>query len=149
MPLQWPGKKATSPSGWAIPAKASIYLWLGVVQDKRHYIKGLPPGYEVTQELRYAEKLRINPPITIFYGEKHVSIKNSFNKNKLLISYIRLDNVIMVHATDDAILVGKRRTKSFVIDTAFQIFGFIMKNIARLIEELESNVPSIKTKRRK
>ncbi|CAH0716714.1 unnamed protein product, partial [Brenthis ino] len=69
--LKWPGKKATSPSGWAIPAKLSVYMWLGILQDKKHYIDGLPIGYEISQEIKNAEKPRANPPITMFYAEKH------------------------------------------------------------------------------
>lgn len=62
------------PSGWSIPAKISVYLWLGILQDKPHYIDGLPEGYEVSSELRNADKLRSNAPATIFYAEKHVSV---------------------------------------------------------------------------
>ncbi|XP_014369899.2 otoferlin-like [Papilio machaon] len=69
--LRWPGKKATTPSGWAIPAMVRVYLWLGVLQDKKHYIDNLPVGYEVSSELRNADKLRSNAPNTIFYAEKH------------------------------------------------------------------------------
>ncbi|XP_026730449.1 otoferlin-like isoform X2 [Trichoplusia ni] len=69
--LKWPGKKSTTPSGWSIPAKISVYLWLGFLQDKKHYIDGLPQGYEVSSELRNADKLRSNAPSTIFYAEKH------------------------------------------------------------------------------
>lgn len=75
--LQWPGKKASTPSGWAIPAKISVYLWLGVLQDKKHYIDTLPKGYELSSELRNADKLRSNAPSTIFYGEKHVRLNSS------------------------------------------------------------------------
>ncbi|KAJ0183679.1 hypothetical protein K1T71_000102 [Dendrolimus kikuchii] len=69
--LKWPGKKASPPSGWAIPAQISVYVWLGLLQDKKHYIDGLPPGYEVSSELRNADKLRSNAPSAIFYAEKH------------------------------------------------------------------------------
>ncbi|XP_047040376.1 otoferlin-like [Helicoverpa zea] len=69
--LKWPGKKSASPSGWSIPAKISVYLWLGILQDKKHYIDGLPQGYELSSELRNADKLRSNAPSTIFYAEKH------------------------------------------------------------------------------
>ncbi|CAH0402078.1 unnamed protein product [Chilo suppressalis] len=69
--LKWPGKKAASPNGWSIPAKMKVYLWLGLLQDKKHYIDGLPQGYEVSSELRNADKLRSNAPSTIFYAEKH------------------------------------------------------------------------------
>ncbi|XP_063373180.1 otoferlin-like [Cydia amplana] len=69
--LKWPGKKASSPSGWTIPAKISIYLWLGILHDKKHYIDGLPQGYELSSEIRNADKLRSNAPSAIFYAEKH------------------------------------------------------------------------------
>ncbi|CAK1588293.1 unnamed protein product [Parnassius mnemosyne] len=69
--LKWPGKKATTSSGWTIPAMIRIFLWLGVLQDKKHYIDGLPQGFEISSELRNAEKLRSNAPNTIFYATKH------------------------------------------------------------------------------
>ncbi|KAI8430629.1 hypothetical protein MSG28_000832 [Choristoneura fumiferana] len=72
----WPGKKASSPSGWNIPAKISVYLWLGVLQDKKHYIDGLPQGYELSLEIRNADKLRSNAPAVIFYAEKHNAKRN-------------------------------------------------------------------------
>lgn len=75
--LQWPGKKASTPSGWAIPAQISVYLWLGLLQDKKHYIDTLPKGYELSSELKNADKLRSNAPPNIFYGEKHVRFKRS------------------------------------------------------------------------
>ncbi|XP_053624309.1 otoferlin-like isoform X2 [Plodia interpunctella] len=69
--LKWPGKKASTPSGWSIPAKLNVYLWLGHLQDKKHYIDGLPQGYELSYELRNADKLRSNAPSVIYYAEKH------------------------------------------------------------------------------
>ncbi|CAG9137571.1 unnamed protein product [Plutella xylostella] len=56
--LKWPGKKAAAPSGWTIPAKIYVYFWLGVLSDKKHYIEGLPQGFEYSSELRNADKLR-------------------------------------------------------------------------------------------
>ncbi|CAG4962252.1 unnamed protein product [Parnassius apollo] len=69
--LKWPGKKASTPRGWTIPAMIRVYLWLGILQDKKHYIDGLPHGFEISSEIRNAEKLRSNAPNTIFYAEKH------------------------------------------------------------------------------
>lgn len=71
--FQWPGKKAAAPSGWTIPAKIYVYFWLGVLSDKKHYIEGLPQGFEYSSELRNADKLRSSAPSGIFYAEKHVS----------------------------------------------------------------------------
>ncbi|XP_047543400.1 otoferlin-like [Vanessa atalanta] len=70
--MKWPGKRASLPSGWAVPAKVNVYLWLGVVQDKKHYIDGLPQGFEYNNELKNADKLRSNAPTSIYYIEKHV-----------------------------------------------------------------------------
>nr|XP_034839510.1 otoferlin-like [Maniola hyperantus] len=69
--LKWPGKKASLPSGWAIPAKISIYTWLGVLQDKKHFIDNLPIGYEHNSEIKNAEILRAHPPSALFYAERH------------------------------------------------------------------------------
>ncbi|XP_041986381.1 otoferlin [Aricia agestis] len=69
--LKWPGKKASTPSGWSIPAKISIYLWMGHLNDKVHYTEGLPPGYEVNLGIKSAEKSRVSPPASIYYAEKH------------------------------------------------------------------------------
>ncbi|KAL0902706.1 hypothetical protein ABMA27_000522 [Loxostege sticticalis] len=69
--LKWPGKKASTPSGWSIPAKITVYLWLGALQDKKHYIDGLPQGYEVSSELKNFDKPRSCAPSAIFYAEKH------------------------------------------------------------------------------
>lgn len=71
--FQWPGKKATKPSGWAIPCKVNIYFWLGILQDKKHYVDTLPSGYELGSELKNVEKPRSNAPQSIYYLEKHVS----------------------------------------------------------------------------
>ncbi|XP_045490218.1 otoferlin-like [Pieris rapae] len=69
--LKWPGKKASAPSGWTVPAKIEIYLWLGLLQDKTHFIDGLPRGYSLSPELKNIERPRANPPGTIFYSERH------------------------------------------------------------------------------
>ncbi|XP_032526397.2 otoferlin-like [Danaus plexippus] len=69
--LKWPGKKATSPSGWSIPAKINVFLWLGTLQDKKHFLETLPTGYELSQEVKNADKPRALAPETLFYAEKH------------------------------------------------------------------------------
>lgn len=62
-------------SGWSIPAKLQMYIWLGLVKHKKNFIKGLPLGYELTQEIRNVERPRALPPSIIHYVEKHVSLK--------------------------------------------------------------------------
>ncbi|XP_038216884.1 otoferlin-like [Zerene cesonia] len=69
--LKWPGKKASAPSGWTVPAKIEVYLWLGLLQDKKHFLDGLPGGYSLSTELKNADRPRANPPSNIFYTERH------------------------------------------------------------------------------
>ncbi|XP_055682391.1 otoferlin [Lutzomyia longipalpis] len=70
--LKLPGKQAIGPAGWAVQAKLSIYVWLGLVKDKQFFFDGLPGGYELSQELRNAERLRALAPTTIHYVEKYI-----------------------------------------------------------------------------
>lgn len=70
--LKLPGKQATGPAGWAVQAKLSVYIWLGLVKDKQFFFDGLPGGYELSQELRNAERPRALAPTTIHYVEKYV-----------------------------------------------------------------------------
>lgn len=60
------------PSGWNIQAKLTIYLWLGILKEKKHFIENLPHGYELSQELRNADRPRAMAPTTIHYLEKHM-----------------------------------------------------------------------------
>lgn len=69
--LKLPGKRGIGPSGWAIPAKLQIYVWLGMLKHKKNFISGIPKGYEITQEIRNVERPRALPPSTIHYVEKH------------------------------------------------------------------------------
>lgn len=69
-----PGKKSSGPSGWVIPAKLQIYLWLGMLKHKKNFINGIPKGYELTHEIRNVERPRALPPSTIHYIEKHVNL---------------------------------------------------------------------------
>ncbi|KAG5866595.1 hypothetical protein JTB14_013114 [Gonioctena quinquepunctata] len=71
--LKLPGKKGLGPSGWSIPAKLQIYLWLGMLKHKKNFINGIPLGYEKTPEIRNVERPRALPPSTIHYVEKHVN----------------------------------------------------------------------------
>ncbi|XP_063235260.1 otoferlin-like isoform X2 [Bacillus rossius redtenbacheri] len=69
--LKLPGKKGAGPSGWAIQAKLQMYMWLGLVKHKKHFVDGLPEGYELSPEIRNAERPRALPPSVIHYVEKH------------------------------------------------------------------------------
>nr|CAD7258972.1 unnamed protein product [Timema shepardi] len=69
--LKLPGKKGIGPSGWSIQAKLQVYMWLGLLKHKKNFVNGLPKGYEVSHELRNAERPRAMPPSTIHYVEKH------------------------------------------------------------------------------
>ncbi|XP_031355139.1 otoferlin-like, partial [Photinus pyralis] len=70
--LKLPGKKAVGPTGWAIQAKLQISLWLGLLKQKKNFLNGVPNGYEITQEIRNADRPHALPPLTIHYTEKHV-----------------------------------------------------------------------------
>ena len=69
-----PGRKGTGPGGWMIQAKLQVYFWLGSIKHKKSYPSGLPPGFQVTNELLNAERPGLPPPISIHYAEKHVRI---------------------------------------------------------------------------
>ncbi|XP_076320149.1 otoferlin-like isoform X2 [Tachypleus tridentatus] len=70
--LKLPGKKSNGPGGWSIQAKLQIYLWLGLTKHKKHYMKGLPKGYNITSEIRNADKPQVSPPLVLHYSEKQV-----------------------------------------------------------------------------
>ena len=52
---------------------AQVYFWLGSSKHKKSYPSGLPPGFQVTNELMNAERPGLPPPTSIHYTEKHVS----------------------------------------------------------------------------
>lgn len=60
------------PNGWSVQGKLSVYFWLGLLKEKRHFFDTLPHGFELSQELRNAERPRAMAPTTIHYLEKHV-----------------------------------------------------------------------------
>ena len=68
-----PGKHSTGPAGWQIQAKLIIYAWLGAVKHKKFFFSGLPRGFELSQDLRNAERPRALAPTNIHYLEKHVN----------------------------------------------------------------------------
>jgi hypothetical protein len=70
--IQLPGKRGMGPSGWTIQAKLQIYMWLGLVKHKKNFVNGLPKGYELSHEIRNAERPHALPPSVIHYTEKHV-----------------------------------------------------------------------------
>jgi len=72
MVMQLPGKRNTGPSGWTIPAKVQVYVWLGMLKHKKNFVLGIPRGYEVSQELKNVERPKALPPSVIHYVEKHV-----------------------------------------------------------------------------
>ena len=55
------------------PSAAQVYFWLGSSKHKKSYPSGLPPGFQVTNELMNAERPGLPPPTSIHYTEKHVS----------------------------------------------------------------------------
>uniref|UniRef100_A0A8D8QAC2 Otoferlin n=1 Tax=Cacopsylla melanoneura TaxID=428564 RepID=A0A8D8QAC2_9HEMI len=69
--LKLPGKKSMGPNGWTIQAKLQMYLWLGLVKHKKYFVNGIPKGYEMSHEIRNAERPRALPPSVIHYSEKY------------------------------------------------------------------------------
>lgn len=59
-------------SGWAVPAKLQIYLWLGLVKHKKNFVDGLTKGYQISNEIKNAERPHAMPPSMIHYLEKYV-----------------------------------------------------------------------------
>lgn len=70
--LRLPGKQATAPNGWTVQAKLSLYVWLGAVQNKQFSFTGLTRGFELSSEIRNAERPGALAPSNIHYLEKHV-----------------------------------------------------------------------------
>lgn len=73
--LRLPGKLNT-PAGWSVQAKLSIYLWLGIIQNKQFSYSGLPKGFDLSPEIRNAERRGALSPSNVHYIEKHVSLNN-------------------------------------------------------------------------
>ncbi|KAG4068663.1 hypothetical protein HA402_002354 [Bradysia odoriphaga] len=69
--LKLPGKHANGPAGWIVQAKLTIYFWLGMLKHKQYFFAGLPKGFDMSQELRNAERIRALAPSNIHYVEKH------------------------------------------------------------------------------
>lgn len=70
--LHLPGKQATTSNGWMVQSKLSIYLWLGIIKDKQFSYSGLPKGFDLSSEIRNAERPGALAPSNIHYLEKHV-----------------------------------------------------------------------------
>lgn len=70
--LRLPGRAATVPNGWTVQAKLSLYVWLGAVQNKQFSYSGLPKGFDLSSEIRNAERPGALAPSNIHYLEKHV-----------------------------------------------------------------------------
>lgn len=71
--LRLPGKHSSLPAGWTVQAKLSIYLWLGTIKNKSFCFSGLPKGFELTTEIRNADRAGGLVPSNIHYLEKHVN----------------------------------------------------------------------------
>ncbi|XP_031628335.1 otoferlin isoform X2 [Contarinia nasturtii] len=69
--LRLPGNKSNTPAGWTVQAKLSIYLWLGIIQNRQFSYSGLPKGFDLSPEIRNAERPGAMAPSTIHYLEKH------------------------------------------------------------------------------
>ncbi|XP_055599374.1 otoferlin-like [Uranotaenia lowii] len=70
--LKLPGKQSEGPAGWQVQAKLSIYLWLGVLKHKKSFFQGLPRGYDLSHELKHADKTTVPAPSDVRYVDKHI-----------------------------------------------------------------------------
>ncbi|KAK3919848.1 Otoferlin, partial [Frankliniella fusca] len=70
--LKLPGKRGLGPSGWAIQTKLQVYMWLGTLKHKKNFVDGLTKGYELSNEIRNADRPRAMPPSVIHYTEKRM-----------------------------------------------------------------------------
>ncbi|KAG0710969.1 Otoferlin [Chionoecetes opilio] len=68
--LKLPGRKSSGPGGWAIQAKLQVYMWLGLMKQKKNLALGIPKGYEMCYELRNIERTLTLPPVTLHYTQK-------------------------------------------------------------------------------
>ena len=93
--FQLPGRKSSGPGGWAIQGKLHIYLWLGLMKQKKNLLPGIPKGYELTYELRNIERSLTLPPITLHYTQKQVKCNEKMDHTQILplYRYLRLGKV--------------------------------------------------------
>lgn len=75
--LRLPGKQSNEPTGWMVQAKLTIYFWLGIVKNRQFCYSGLPKGFDLSTEIRNAERPGALAPSNIHYLEKHVSNSHS------------------------------------------------------------------------
>ncbi|XP_050710389.1 otoferlin-like isoform X3 [Eriocheir sinensis] len=68
--LKLPGRKSSGPGGWAIQAKLQVYMWLGLMKQKKSLVPGIPNGYEMCYELRNIERGLTLPPVSLHYTQK-------------------------------------------------------------------------------
>lgn len=59
------------PRGWTIQSKLQIYMWLGILKHKKEFCMGLPKGFEMSHEIKNADRPRSLPPNKIHYIERH------------------------------------------------------------------------------
>lgn len=51
-------------------------MWFGLVKHKKNFVNGLTKGYEVSHEMKNAERPRALPPSVVHYTSKYVSKYN-------------------------------------------------------------------------
>ncbi|XP_076068132.1 otoferlin-like isoform X2 [Oratosquilla oratoria] len=68
--LKLPGRRSAGPGGWAIQGKLQVYMWLGQLKHKKHFVKDLPEGYESNYEIRNVDRPMTMPPTSLHYTQK-------------------------------------------------------------------------------
>ncbi|MPC26740.1 Fer-1-like protein 6 [Portunus trituberculatus] len=71
LPIQeLPGRKSSGAGGWAIQAKLQVYMWFGLMKQKKNMVPDIPKGYEMCYELRNIERSLTLPPVSLHYTQK-------------------------------------------------------------------------------
>ena len=69
---QLPGRKSSGAGGWGIQAKLQVYMWFGLMKQKKNMVPDIPKGYEMCYELRNIERSLTLPPVSLHYTQKQV-----------------------------------------------------------------------------
>lgn len=96
--VRLPGNKSNTPAGWMVQAKLSIYLWLGIIQNRQFCYSGLPKGFDLSPEIRNAERPGALAPSNIHYVEKHVSQKLKCEAKEIWFDQRKLPENILLNS---------------------------------------------------
>lgn len=70
---------------------------MGTVKQKKFYYTGLPAGYEMSNELKNADRPRSITPSNIHYIDKHVSLFKDKEIFVIILFYNRFSNYELIY----------------------------------------------------